>query len=56
MSDPKPSAEPICTCGHERRFHSEEPPYQCFHMDSDGNPDWDYFDCDCEAFTYGSIK
>jgi hypothetical protein len=32
---------PICTCGHSRRGHEEEPPYEC-----------GYFDCACQAFTY----
>ena len=31
--------EPVCTCGHERRYHGIEMPYECY-------------DCDCQAFTY----
>ena len=32
---------PICVCGHTRRGHEEEPPYEC-----------GYFDCDCQGFAY----
>ena len=35
----------LCTCGHERRDHIEEPPYECFA----GSPD---NECDCMGFTY----
>lgn len=47
MEIPDSVYKSICVCGHSRKLHEEEPPYECCELERGTT-----FRCDCGGFEY----